>query len=56
MSLTQPQALPLNADTTALWEQLFTNFTSFEDLRQVKAVKGGSGPDFRHATSKEGLW
>lgn len=51
-----PPQVPLNAVTCALWEQLFTDYTQFEDLRKAKAARGGSGPDFRHLQSKEGLW
>lgn len=50
------QAIPLTAETRALWEQLFDDFSEFEDLRKVKASKGGSGPDFKHKHSGDGLW
>lgn len=54
--LTLPQAIGLNAHTSSLWEQLFADFSRFEDLRASKAIKGGKGPDFRHIASGEGLW
>lgn len=50
------QVIPLNAATSALWEQLFDDFSEFEDLRKLNASQGDSGPDFRHKHSGDGLW
>lgn len=50
---------PMKAETRALWEQLFANFTLFDDLRSAKAMMGGNMvaiPDFRHKESEECLW
>lgn len=44
------------SDTRALWEQLFTDTTQFNDFRAVKSGKGGDGPDFIHKVTKKGLW
>lgn len=40
----------------ALWEQLFSDKTQFDDLRQYKAQHGGQNPDFKHKETGEGLW
>lgn len=39
-----------------LWEQLFSDFSQFDDLRATKALRGGNGPDFKHKRGGEGLW
>ena len=46
----------MKAETRALWEQLFTNFSQFRDFRSYKAENGGNGPDFKHTETGEGLW
>lgn len=57
------QMLPLYAQSTimsverlALWEQLFTDITQFDDFRSLKLLGGGYGPDFSHKMTKQGLW
>lgn len=47
---------PAISETRALWEQLFTDITQFDDYRTLKATKGGGGPEFTHKTTKKGLW
>lgn len=42
--------------TRALWEQLFSDISQFDDYRRYKAERGGDGPDFKHRKSEEGLW
>lgn len=49
-------AFPGSSDVRALWEQLFTDFTQFDDFRTSKATSGGSGPEFAHKVTKKGLW
>lgn len=50
------QAMRTRVETRALWEQLFTDITQFDDFRHYKAEVGGNGPDFRHQTNGQGLW
>lgn len=47
---------PMKSEKRALWEQLFTDFSQFDDFRLVNAELGGNGPDFRHKGTEEGLW
>lgn len=51
-----PQEAPMKIETRALWELLFADFAKFQDYRHFKAEVGGSGPDFKHKQSGEGLW
>lgn len=46
----------MKAETRALFQQLFTDITQFEDYRQFKLERGGNGPDFKHKLSSQGLW
>lgn len=50
------QVIPLKAETRALWELLFTDFSQFTDFRVYKAERGGTAPDFRHKETGQGLW
>lgn len=51
-----PQAIPLKAETRVLWQQLFSDVSKFEDFRHFKSEMGGTGPDFRHIETGNGLW
>lgn len=50
------QAPPMQAEKCVLWEQLFTDSSQFDDLRHYNGQMGGTGPDFRHIESGQGLW
>lgn len=54
--IVQAQGVSISAETRALWEELFTDITQFDDVRAVKALKGSNAPDFSHKASKKGLW
>lgn len=45
----------MKAETRAIWEQLFTDITQFDDFRQFKTEQGGNGSDFRHKLTGQGL-
>lgn len=51
-----PQVMRKRGETAALWEQLFTDITQFEDYRHFKTETGRKGPDFKHKASGQGLW
>lgn len=55
LNATVPQGM-MKAETRALWELLFTDFTQFQDFRTFKAERGGTGPEFKHIESGAGLW
>lgn len=40
----------------ALWEQLFSDMSLFEDCRAAKSLQGGNGPDFKRKVGGQGLW
>lgn len=46
----------MKAETRALWEQLFEDFSQFDDMRESKATMGANAPDFKHKESGNGLW
>lgn len=46
----------MSVERLALWEQLFTDITQFDDFRSLKLLGGGYGPDFSHKMTKQGLW
>lgn len=43
-------------EVRAIWEQLFSDITLFDDFRKFKADKGGRGADFRHKETGHPLW
>lgn len=51
-----PQVGKMSVETCKLFGQLFTDITQFNDHRYHKAEMGGSGPEFTHKESGEGLW
>lgn len=50
------QAILITSESRALWEQLFTDITQFDDYRYFKAEMGGNSPDFRHKVTDQPLW
>lgn len=46
----------MEAETRALWEELFKDISRFDDFRLCKAERGGNASDFRHKESGKGLW
>lgn len=50
------QNVPFKSETHALWEQLFSDVTQFDDFRGFKAANGGIGADFRHKETGGALW